>query len=202
MKMLQEAIDQADNYAKKLELSLNKIGHFFPVSAETLVKIPDEEIGDFELLTTRFTLLQEFMGTKLFTLLLIEAIAESVKEMTFIDKINHLERLEIIDDAEEWKKIEKIRLRQAKLYPDSAASVAVELYTNSLTFTEKTTKMKRMQVVDNIDDWQKMRKLRNLITHSYPDIPGPMAELFNDVYNMSPKLLECLDRIHKILKRL
>ena len=79
------------------------------------LKISD--IAMFELFTNRFSKLQDLMGNKIFSLVLTTA-GEPADEMTFIDKINKLEKLKIIDSAQEWMILRQIRNHLSHEYPD------------------------------------------------------------------------------------
>ena len=76
------------------------------------------ELGITELLTGRFAKLQEAIGKKIFPLILI-AIGEDIESMSFIDRLNLLEKLGYISDAQHWFDYRNARNAVAHDYPDS-----------------------------------------------------------------------------------
>ena len=66
----------------------------------------------------RFSKLQDIMGTRLFSLTL-EALAEPATDKAFIDILNRLEKLGILDSAFFWIQLRKIRNDIAHEYPAS-----------------------------------------------------------------------------------
>lgn len=102
----------------------------------------------FELYASRFSKLQDFLGSNLFTAVL-ENAGEQTETLTFIDKLNKLEKLRIIESANEWKK---------------------------------------------------MRNIRNILSHEYPDRPEITADIFNTAFSYGPMLLNCLNQIKIFLK--
>ena len=123
---LQAAIRIAQKHAERLEYATNKLSHKFPLSKEQVEKLTNDEIETFELFTSRFAKLQDFMGAKLYPLFL-EIVGEEPETMTFIDRINKLEKLEIIDSAEEWKLMRDSRNHLSHEYPDNPELTAINL---------------------------------------------------------------------------
>lgn len=148
---LKDVIKMGQVHAGNIEYLKLQLIKYFPVRAEIIKKMPKNDLMLFSAYLSHFAILQAMMGNKIFPLLLKEATNEETENMTFIDMINRLEKLEIVQNTEEWKD---------------------------------------------------MRKIRNRIAHHYPDKFDEMAELFNDVYNMTPKLLDCLNRLNKMVKKL
>lgn len=89
----------------------------------------------------------------------------------------------------------------SKLFPLLLEETIAESVDN-MTFIDRLNKLEKLEIVEDAEEWKNIRKVRNRIAHHYPDKLDEMAELFNDVYNMTPKLLDCLERIHKMAERL
>lgn len=143
MKELDETIKIALLHQERMERAAEYLQNFFPISAEKLEHLTFDELAILELYTSRFAKLQDQIAQKVFTLLL-QLLGELESGMSFIDKLNRLEKLQIIDSAEQW---------------------------------------------------QKLRWVRNHISHEYPDDPEIMANYLNDAYNMKSLLIDCLQRI-------
>lgn len=148
MKDLQAILDIADLHASRINMAVDYIQTKVPVTPEKITHLSPEELSFFELYASRFSKLQDFMGSNLFSALL-ENTGEQTETLTYIDKLNKLEKLQIIDSANEWKK---------------------------------------------------MRNIRNILSHEYPDRPEITAEIFNTAYSFGPVLLGCLQKIKVFLK--
>ena len=114
---LSSSIEIANTHAKRLSYAVKKLKSKFPLTAEKITALTDQEIETFELFTSRFAKLQDFMGNKLFNLILDKA-GEYQESMTLIDKINKLEKLKLIDSAADWQILRQVRNHLAHEYPD------------------------------------------------------------------------------------
>ncbi|WP_457640384.1 hypothetical protein [Persephonella sp.] len=65
----------------------------------------------------RFIKLQDYLGQKLFRNFL-RAIGEDYENLSFIDILDKLEKLDIISSAEEWIEVRKLRNKLTLEYPD------------------------------------------------------------------------------------
>ncbi len=97
------------------------------MTAEKINHLTPEELLFFELYASRFSKLQDFLGSNLFTALL-ENVGEPTETLTFIDKLNKLEKLQIIESADEWKKMRNIRNILSNEYPDRPEITAEIFY--------------------------------------------------------------------------
>lgn len=125
---LKSNINIAKIHEKRLKYAINKLKHKFPISGEQIKQLTDEEIETFELFTNRFAKLQDFLGAKLYPLFL-ELSGEDPKKMTFIDIINRLEQLGIIESAIEWKLIRNARNHISHEYPEHPELLATHINT-------------------------------------------------------------------------
>ena len=145
---LQSVMDVAQIHAKRLKYAMKKLSSYFPISSETVISLSEDELPLFELYTSRFSKLQDLMGNALYPKLLA-SVGEPIDEMTFIDRLNRLEKLGVLDEAE---------------------------------------------------NWMKMRQIRNHLSHEYPDQPEIMAEYLNDAFNFGKTLLYYLEATTSFLK--
>lgn len=116
-KTLLSIIDTAQIHASRIKYARKKLAVRFPVSAKTVIAMTDDELPIFELYTSRFGKLQDLMGNSLFPKLLA-ATEDLNNDMTFIDKLNRLEKLGIIKSAELWITMRQTRNHLAHEYPD------------------------------------------------------------------------------------
>ena len=117
MNNLTEIIKTADIHAIRIHYAIDRLVDLFPISASTIESVSEQNFLLIELLVSRFSKLQDFIGAKLADAFL-ESKGELVYSMTMIDKINKLEKLNIIDDANLWFEMREIRNHLAHEYPD------------------------------------------------------------------------------------
>lgn len=113
-----ETFDTCALHLKRMEFAKSKIGAFIPLTRDNYYTLSDEMISFLDQYIFRFSKLQDIMGNRLFPLTL-EVLAEPVADKAFIDILNRLEKLEILDSALEWIQIRKIRNDIAHEYPAS-----------------------------------------------------------------------------------
>lgn len=121
--MLNSIFEIANIHAKRLSYAYNKLNHAFPLNSTKILAITEDEMPMYDLLTNRFSKLQDYMGQTIFPKLLI-AGGESIDEMTFIDRLNHLEKLGVVNNAATWMQMRQIRNHLAHEYPHQPAQTA------------------------------------------------------------------------------
>ncbi len=113
---LNEAYQSSRIHFERMQFAYSKIQSFFPLNMEGYLKITDEELSFFDQFIYRFSKLQDAMGAKLFTSVLIN-LGEDTIGLPFIDIVQKLEKLQIIESAEEWFKLREIRNILTHEYP-------------------------------------------------------------------------------------
>lgn len=86
-----------------------------------MIKIPilllqPEELSFFDQLIFRFSKLQDSMGSRLFPAILLN-LGENVKGLPFIDLLDKLEELKIINSADDWMLLRETRNIVTHEYP-------------------------------------------------------------------------------------
>ncbi len=122
--MIKDALRITKIHLSRLEMAAEEI--------ENLKDIDDVDFEDFEnikLIDTfvfRFMKLQDYMGNKLFKAFLI-TVGDYQDNMSFVDILDKLEKLEIIDSSESWVKIRKLRNKLAHEYPDELDEIKEDI---------------------------------------------------------------------------
>jgi len=122
--MIQDAVRVAEIHLERLSQSTKEI--------EALGNLENLDFKNFENVKTidtfifRFIKLQDYMGNKLFKAFLIE-IGDYTDNMSFIDILDKLEKLEIINSTEEWLKLRKLRNKLAHEYPDELDEILEDI---------------------------------------------------------------------------
>jgi len=69
---------------------------------------------------------------------------------------------------------------------------------DELTMIDKLHKLERLGIIDSVATWDKMRDVRNYLTHEYPENPEnpeKTADNLNSLVTLAPKLLKILQNI-------
>jgi len=94
-----------------------------PLSSGDVEAFTFNDMLFLEMFVNRFSKLQDLMGAKIFKAV-IDYAGESTDTMTFIDRLNTLEKLRLIDNKDVWKDIREMRNHLAHEYPDAPETVA------------------------------------------------------------------------------
>lgn len=95
-------------HVKRMEFAKSKVLAFIPLNRDNYYSMDDETVGFLDQYIFRFSKLQDTIGARLFPQIL-EALAEPVTDKAFIDILNRLEKLGILDSAFNWVQLRKIR---------------------------------------------------------------------------------------------
>lgn len=114
----------ADIHAKRLNEAIQKTTHLFPLKSSLLSVMKVDDIAFLDMITTRFGKLQDIMGAKIFSLIL-DILGENA--VSFRDKLNTLEKLNLLEDAAWWMDLREIRNQLTHDYPDDYESLAKHL---------------------------------------------------------------------------
>lgn len=115
-KNLVSAVIECDKHVQKLQRSL-KLLTYFPLSESSMKNLSELETEHIDQMIFRFSRLQDAMGKKLLPSLFYLLEPEH-KNIPFIDILNHLEKLDVIESAEAWQEGRFLRNNLAHDYPD------------------------------------------------------------------------------------
>ena len=111
-----------------------------------------EKIKTIDAFIFRFIKLQDFMGDRLFKDIL-KIVGEYKDNMSLIDILDKLEKLEIIKDADHWINYRAIRNKLTHEYPDNQEEV-IEGINLAIIYFEEIS-----QVLNNIMNYIEEKKL-------------------------------------------
>ena len=63
------------------------------------------------------------------------------------------------------------------------------------TFIDKLNRLEKIGALSSVDQWLKLREMRNQFAHDYPDDPEIQASLLNKAFDMAKYLLSSLDHV-------
>jgi hypothetical protein len=101
-----------------MDFATSKVKNFLPITRDNYYSLDEDAIGFLDQYIFRFSKAQDLIGSRLFPLTL-QALAEPVEDKAFIDVLNRLEKLNIIDSATSWIELRKIRNDIAHEYPSN-----------------------------------------------------------------------------------
>jgi len=113
---LKEAMKLCEIHHKRMFYAFSKVSNHFPLDARTYEQLTQDDLSYIDQLIFRFSKLQDSMGKRLFPDLL-EALGEDVYDKPFIDKLNILERLELLNDHRIWLNLRETRNLVTHEYP-------------------------------------------------------------------------------------
>jgi hypothetical protein len=114
---LRSALAECDRHLARLRYASGAGARLFPLDAPGLAALDDPDITLLDQMLFRFGKLQDAMGGRLFPALL-EAGQDWRREDTFLDRLNRLEQLGAIADADAWVRLRELRNNAMHEYPD------------------------------------------------------------------------------------
>lgn len=143
---------------ENLKVSYLHLERLKTLSSDILQNNMLEKLEDFETIKTidafvyRFVKLQDYMGQKLFKNFLT-SLGEDCDNLSFVDILDKLEKLNIIPSTDEWIQIRKLRNKLTHEYPDNISLVKDEI----ILAIEKIRNFE--EVLRSISSYVKDRKL-------------------------------------------
>lgn len=63
------------------------------------------------------------------------------------------------------------------------------------TFIDKLNRLEKIGALSSVEQWLKLREMRNQFAHDYPDDPEIQSTLLNKAFVMAEELLKVLDHV-------
>ena len=123
---LQKYLNECDKHKIRIEKSYAKVKDIFPLSASRYESLSDDDIEAIDQYLFRFAKLQDTLGKRVFRLIVSE-YEDSVEEMTFLDILNRLEKIGLLEDVNTWKRLRDARNDIAHQYEDDPQEMAEAL---------------------------------------------------------------------------
>lgn len=123
---LSETLIICDLHHQRMMFALNSIEKYFPLTNHILSHLNPIDYALFDQLIYRFSKLQDAMGARLFKQLL-ELIQEDISAMAFVDVLNKLEKLGLLDNSKDWIELRQTRNIVSHEYPFMIESQVEEL---------------------------------------------------------------------------
>ena len=117
--MLKESIATAEMHLNRANDNYLELQHY---NFSLALFENKDQIKTVDAFIFRYIKLQDFMSEKLFRQLL-ESIGEYKDSMSLLDVLDKLEKLQLIDSADEWIAIRKLRNQLTHEYPDNQMEI-------------------------------------------------------------------------------
>ena len=123
---LQKIINECDKHIKRMNSAYKKIAPILPLDVEKYIVLSEDDIEHIDQYLFRFAKLQDAIGKRLFKAILL-LLEEDIEDLAFIDLLNRLEKLNIIESTEQWLTLRKIRNTLSHTYEDEPEEMSIAI---------------------------------------------------------------------------
>lgn len=113
---LTETLAICELHYQRMMFAWGSMQKYFPLTEIKFSQISPIELALLDQLIYRFSKLQDSMGSRLFKQLL-ELLEEDISGLPFIDILNRMEKLNLLDDAKDWMTLRQTRNTVSHEYP-------------------------------------------------------------------------------------
>lgn len=124
---IEKLIVECDKHLQRINRAHEKMAVFMPLDARKFQQLNDDEVEHIDQFLFRFAKLQDAIGEKLFILSLEFLKEENTRNKPFVDVLNRLEQIGLLDDKNVWLELRKIRNNIAHQYEDEPQPAAEAL---------------------------------------------------------------------------
>ena len=117
---------ECDKHIQRLNSASKKMAAFMPLDKEKYITLSDDNIGVIDQFLFRFAKLQDAMGQKLFKTSLL-FLKEDIEGKPFIDILNLMEKLTLLEDAKTWRELREDRNELAHNYEDEPEQMSTTI---------------------------------------------------------------------------
>jgi len=145
---IRSLINECRIHEKRILHAREQCAELIPLNAESYANLSEDKIEHIDQLVYRFGKLQDAIGAKLF-LRIVETLQEGTERLTFIDKLNILEKAGVINSARQWRILREIRNQLAHDYEDDPEEGSK--YLNDLFYSADTLIKINRQVLEFVE---------------------------------------------------
>jgi len=139
-------IEEEQNNIIHLIRAMSELNPYFPIEEIFFKNINNQEIDILDRFIFRFTKTVDTMGKRLFPAVLA-AMGELEDDMFFRDKLNRLEKMAILNHAEDWNIYRAIRNSLTHEYPEThsnKAAILINAYEKSFALIQIFERIKTL----------------------------------------------------------
>ena len=123
---LQKIINECDKHILRMNSAYKKIVASLPLDTESYTKLNEDEVEHIDQYLFRFAKLQDAIGKRFFKVIFV-SLEEDIEDISFIDLLNRLEKLNILDSTEQWLELRKIRNVLSHTYEDESEEMSIAI---------------------------------------------------------------------------
>lgn len=114
---LEKIFYECDKHLLRIEQASDNLESIMPLNEKKYLDLTNEKVQALDQFLFRFAKLQDAMGQKLFKNILLY-LGESIEGKPFIDILNLMEKLYLIDNITAWRELREDRNELAHNYED------------------------------------------------------------------------------------
>lgn len=122
----QKIINECDKHILRMNSAYKKIAAALPLDKDKYINLNEDEVAHIDQYLFRFAKLQDAMGQRLFKSILQE-LEEEIENLPFIDLLNRLEKLTILESTQQWLELSKIRNILSHTYEDDPEEMSIAI---------------------------------------------------------------------------
>ena len=142
---IEKIFAECDKHILRINSAAKKMQPAMPLDKERYIHLTEDEIEHIDQFLFRFSKLQDTIGQKLFKTILM-LLEEKVENKPFIDILHKLEKLELLESANDWRELRDARNELAHNYeddPEEAAVIINKLYNKKALLIKVYTNIKQ-----------------------------------------------------------
>jgi len=121
--VIQRVFAECEKHMLRIRTASADMVSMMPLTEHAYSNLNDEQVRVVDQFLFRFSKLQDVVGEKLFKTLLL-LLDEPVENLPFLDILNRLEKLELIESAQTWRELRYDRNDLAHNYEDDPVEAA------------------------------------------------------------------------------
>ncbi len=123
---IEKILYECDMHTKRLSRAITKMSPVMPLDSDRYLLLTEDEIEHIDQFLFRFAKLQDAMGAKLFRYIMLY-LGEDIENRPFIDILNRMEKIGLIDSANEWRELREDRNELSHNYENEPISMSISI---------------------------------------------------------------------------
>lgn len=123
---IEKILYECDMHTKRLSRAITKMSPVMPLDSDRYLQLTEDEIEHIDQFLFRFAKLQDAMGAKLFRYIMLY-LGEDIENRPFIDILNRMEKIGLIDSANEWRELREDRNELSHNYENEPISMSISI---------------------------------------------------------------------------
>jgi len=123
---LQKIINECDKHILRMNSAHKKIAEALPLDTDRYKNLNEDQVEHIDQYLFRFAKLQDAIGKRLFKVVAM-LLEEDLEDISFIDLLNRLEKLNVLESAEEWIELRQVRNVLSHTYEDEPEEMSIAI---------------------------------------------------------------------------